>query len=70
MIVVAAGVRPNIDLARQAGLHVQHGIVIQDDLHFRNDRNFYAIGSVPSTGGNFSGWWSPCGNRFAFWRNS
>ena len=44
MIVVAAGVRPNIDLARQAGLHVQHGIVIQDDLSCRNDRNIYAIG--------------------------
>ncbi|MDE2937549.1 MAG: FAD-dependent oxidoreductase [Chloroflexota bacterium] len=59
MIVVAAGVRPNIDLARQAGLHVQHGIVIQDDLSCRNDRNIYAIGECAQHRGKLFGLVAP-----------
>ena len=59
MIVVAAGVRPNIDLAKQAGLHVQHGIVIQDDLSCRNDRNVYAIGECSQHRGKLFGLVAP-----------
>ena len=59
MIVVAAGVRPNIDLAKQAGLHVQHGIVIQDDLSCRNDRNIYAIGECAQHRGKLFGLVAP-----------
>lgn len=59
MIVIAAGVRPNIDLARQAGLHVQHGIVIQDDLSCRNDRNIYAIGECAQHRGKLFGLVAP-----------
>ena len=59
MIVVAAGVRPNIDLAKQSGLHVQHGIVIQDDLSCRNDRNVYAIGECAQHRGKLFGLVAP-----------
>ena len=59
MIVVPAGVRPNIDLAKQAGLHVQHGIVIQDDLSCRNDRNVYAIGECAQHRGKLFGLVAP-----------
>ena len=59
MVVVAAGVRPNIDLARQSGLHVQHGIVIQDDLSCRNDRNVYAIGECAQHRGKLFGLVAP-----------
>ena len=59
MIVVAAGVRPNIDLAKQAGLHVQHGIIIQDDLSCRNDRNIYAIGECAQHRGKLFGLVAP-----------
>jgi nitrite reductase (NADH) large subunit len=44
MVVVAAGIRPDLDLAKQAGLPVQHGIVVKDDLACRNDPDIYAIG--------------------------
>ena len=30
MVVVSAGVRPNVDLARMAGLHVRRGILVND----------------------------------------
>ena len=59
MIVVAAGVKPNVDLAKQAGLHVQHGIVIQDDLSCRNDRNIYAIGECAQHRGKLFGLVAP-----------
>ena len=59
MIVIAAGVRPNIDLAKQAGLHVQHGVVIQDDLSCRNDRNIYAIGECAQHRGKLFGLVAP-----------
>ena len=44
MVVIAAGIRPNVDLARQAGLTVDRGIVAADDLACRNDRDIFAIG--------------------------
>ena len=43
MEVVAAGVRPNVDLAKQAGLQVQHGIIVKDDLSCRNNSDVSAI---------------------------
>ena len=59
MVVVATGVRPNIDLAKTAGLHVQHGIVIKDDLSCRNDQNVYAIGECAQHRGKLFGLVSP-----------
>ena len=59
MVVVAAGVRPNVDLAKQSGLHVQRGIVIQDDLSCRNDRNVYAIGECAQHRGKLFGLVAP-----------
>ena len=44
MVVISAGIRPNVDLARISGLNVRRGILINDDLSCRNDRNIYAIG--------------------------
>jgi nitrite reductase (NADH) large subunit len=44
LVVVAAGIRPNVDLARTAGLTVARGVVIGDDLRSPDDRNIYAIG--------------------------
>ena len=32
MCVISAGIRPNVELAREAGLQVERGIVVQDDL--------------------------------------
>ena len=44
MVVISAGIRPNVDLARMAGLHVRRGILVNDSLTCRNDRDVYAIG--------------------------
>ena len=44
MVVISAGIRPNVDLARIAGLHVRRGILVNDGLTCRNDQDIYAIG--------------------------
>jgi nitrite reductase (NADH) large subunit len=44
MVVVAAGIRANSDLARQAGLSVERGIVIGDDLASPDDERIYSVG--------------------------
>ena len=44
MVVISAGIRPNVDLARMAGLHVRRGILVNDSMACRNDQDIYAIG--------------------------
>jgi nitrite reductase (NADH) large subunit len=43
MCVISAGIRPNTTLAKEAGLHVERGIVIADDLS-TSIPDVYAIG--------------------------
>jgi nitrite reductase (NADH) large subunit len=43
LVVMAAGVRPNIDLAKQAGLHCERAIVVDDTLQTYDPR-VYAVG--------------------------
>ena len=59
MVVLAAGIRPNIDLAKQAGLQVQQGIVVNDDLSCRNDQDVYAIGECAQHRGRLYGTITP-----------
>ena len=44
MVVISAGIRANVDLARMAGLHVRRGILVNDSLACPNDQDIYAIG--------------------------
>lgn len=44
MVVIAAGIRPNIEVARNAGLTVERGIVVGDDLRSPDDPNVFALG--------------------------
>src|SRR5262249_57377059 len=44
LVVVAAGVRAETTLARQAGLEVNHGIVVDDELRSVTDPRVRAIG--------------------------
>ena len=44
MVVVSAGIRLNVDLARMTGLHVRRGILVTDSLACRNDQDIYSIG--------------------------
>jgi nitrite reductase (NADH) large subunit len=43
LVVMAAGVRPNVELARSAGLHVERAIVVDDTLQTYDPR-VYAVG--------------------------
>ena len=43
IVVIAAGIRPNADLARAAGLQVNRGIVVNDHLQ-TSDPDIYAVG--------------------------
>ena len=43
VIVVAAGIRPNIDLAIQAGLTVNRGVVVNDHME-TSSRDIFAVG--------------------------
>jgi nitrite reductase (NADH) large subunit len=43
LVVVAAGIRPNVDLAYKAGLHVNRGIVVNDHME-TTDPDIFAVG--------------------------
>lgn len=43
LVVMAVGIRPNFDLAKQAGIHCERGIVVNDTLQTYDPR-IYAIG--------------------------
>jgi nitrite reductase (NADH) large subunit len=58
-LVVAAGIRPNADLARQAGLTVERGIVVGDDLATLDDERIYAIGECAQHRGRVYGLVAP-----------
>lgn len=59
MLVICAGVRPNVELARQAGLSVQRGVLVNDDLSCRNDSDVYAIGECAQHQGQVYGLVAP-----------
>jgi nitrite reductase (NADH) large subunit len=44
MVVIAAGIRPNVELARNAGLSVGRGVLVGDDLCTPDDPHVYALG--------------------------
>ncbi|MBA4284585.1 MAG: assimilatory nitrite reductase large subunit [Xanthomonadaceae bacterium] len=44
LVVMAVGIRPNIDLAKAAGLHVERAIVVDDTLQTATDPRIYAVG--------------------------
>jgi nitrite reductase (NADH) large subunit len=44
LVVMAAGIRPNTQLAESAGLHCQRGIVVNDTLQTVTDPRIYAVG--------------------------
>ncbi len=43
MVIIAAGIRPNLMLAKEAGITVGRGVVV-DDLHRTNQPNIFAAG--------------------------
>jgi nitrite reductase (NADH) large subunit len=60
MLVISAGIRPNVDIARAAGLDVGRGIIVGDDLACTNDPSIYAIGECAEHRGQTYGLVAPC----------
>ena len=48
LVVVAAGIRPNTELAEHVGLHCDRGIVVTDTLQTITDPRIYAVGECAS----------------------
>ncbi|WP_394822325.1 nitrite reductase large subunit NirB [Pendulispora albinea] len=59
MVVVSAGIRPNTQLAREAGLTVARGIVVGDDLASPDDPHVFAIGECSEHAGKTYGLVAP-----------
>ena len=60
MLVISAGIRPNVDVAKAAGLAVGRGIQVGDDLACTNDPSIYAIGECAEHRGQTYGLVAPC----------
>jgi NADPH-dependent 2,4-dienoyl-CoA reductase/sulfur reductase-like enzyme/ferredoxin len=56
LFVVAAGIAPNVQLARAAGLEVKRGVVV-DDFMRTSDPNIFAAGDVCEFNGQVAGLW-------------
>ena len=71
LVVLAIGIRPNIDLARAAGLEVNRGIVVTDDMR-TSDPDIFAVGECVEHRGQVFGLVAPiwdqakvCGARLS-----
>jgi len=71
LVVLAIGIRPNIDLARAVGLDVNRGILVGDDLR-TSEPSIYAVGECIEHNGQVFGLVAPiweqarvCGARLA-----
>ena len=59
LLVIAAGIRPNVALAREAGLLVERGIVVGDDLATPGDPDIHALGECAQHRGRTYGLVAP-----------
>ena len=71
LVVVAIGIRPNVDLAKAAGLEVNRGIVVGDDMR-SSDPSIYGVGECVEHRGQVFGLVAPlweqakvCASRLA-----
>src|SRR5437762_6158494 len=58
LVVIAAGIRPNVELARKAGLHVNRGIVVNDFMETSNP-DVFAVGECVEHNGTCYGLVAP-----------
>jgi nitrite reductase (NADH) large subunit len=58
LVIVAAGIRPNVDLARKAGLRVNRGIVVNDFME-TSDPDVFAVGECVEHNGTCYGLVAP-----------
>ncbi|MBS1870331.1 MAG: molybdopterin-dependent oxidoreductase [Actinobacteria bacterium] len=58
LVVVATGIRPDVELARAAGIEVARGIVVDDELR-TSDPRAWAVGECAAHRGVVYGLWAP-----------
>ena len=58
MVVISAGIRPNVEMAREAGLAVEKAIVVDDQM-MTNDSDVYAVGECAQHRGKLYGLVAP-----------
>ena len=59
MVVVAAGIRPNVDLGVVSGLTVERAIVVDDQMRTVDDPDVYAVGECAQHRGEVYGLVAP-----------
>src|SRR5215468_11126580 len=59
MAVISAGIRPNAQLARDAGLAVERGVVVNDFMACVNDPDVFAVGECAQHNGTVYGLVAP-----------
>jgi nitrite reductase (NADH) large subunit len=59
MLVVAAGIRPNAEIAMHAGLTVERAIVVDNHMRSLEDKNVYAVGECAQHSGRVYGLVAP-----------
>lgn len=57
LLIACAGVRPNIELARDSGLEVGRGVLVDEQMR-TSDPNIYAIGDVAERPNQIGGLWT------------
>ena len=65
LLVVACGVRPEVSLARSAGLLVERGVVVDDRMRSVSDDRIYAIGECAQHAGEVCGLVAPAWEQAA-----
>ena len=59
VVVVAAGIRPNTQVAADSGLVVERGIVVDDQMRARGERDIYVVGECAQHRGEIYGLVAP-----------
>ena len=59
MVVMTAGIRPNVELARRAGLTVERAIVVDDQMRSVDDDDVYVVGECAQHRGEVYGLVAP-----------
>lgn len=59
MVVLAAGIRPNVGLAQRAGLTVERAIVVDDQMRSIDDNDIYVVGECAQHRGQVYGLVAP-----------
>ena len=57
MIIVSAGIKPNIELAKNSSLKTNRGIIVNNSLQ-TSDENIYAVGDVAEYNNIINGTWT------------